>query len=202
MTIRHLIMIRNFRNFVSLHAKHVRAESFLRTNSCIYWIHIRRDSIYDSLEFKISKRAHVMQSWASFGAFADGAVHTRYLTDTFPQMIYEVTHSLPLRVNYRCLSWVRSLTEDLPSNLLCCVKYRVTLFGNIGIIYSTSQQTNNMISMGHRIIHFYPNLFALTGLRGRGFQWSTLGNSGRHQTYSGPSYTCQESRDRQWERTC
>ena len=37
----------------------------------------------------------------------------------------------PVRTRYACLPWVPSLTKVLPSNLLCCLQYRVILYHDI-----------------------------------------------------------------------
>ena len=53
----------------------------------------------------------------------------------FSKSLTKDTHSSPHRTSYGCLSWISSLIEVLPPNLLCCVQYRIILYRDISRVY-------------------------------------------------------------------
>ena len=61
------------------------------------------------------------------------------------------------RPRYGCLSWVPSLTEILPSNLLRSVQYRVVLYLDISRVYSLWITSRYMakFSLRHGLLSMY-----------------------------------------------
>ena len=79
-----------------------------------------RTLIFPKWQFKCRYWVYLYHIWYT--------VKSRYIAVIFYQWLTKNTHRSPVMAKYTGLSWVLSLAEILPSNLLCCVQCRFMLY--------------------------------------------------------------------------
>ena len=75
----------------------------------------------DSYQYTVVTYYHILLWHISvYCCYPLSYTYSLYVAVIFSKQLTKETHSSPARARYACLSWLRNVTEVLPSKLLCC----------------------------------------------------------------------------------